>query len=84
MDMNLEEKIRVGEILISILDKETKSLDDPYDDYLPQFIQKAYGVKMRMLRFSMSHDEPPEMLAQLEKMDGIIKRLMDLQNKKCY
>jgi hypothetical protein len=84
MKMNMEERIRVGEILIDLLDRETKSLDDPYADELPEFITKAYSIKLRMVRFAMESKMPLEMSRQIVKMDEIIKRLSDLQNKKCY
>ena len=82
--MELTDKIRIGEILVDVLDREIAKLDDPFDDELPAFIVRAIGVQSRMKRFSMAHDDPPEMQVSLDKMDAIIKRLMDLQNKRCY
>ena len=82
--MALEDKILFGQVLITVLDEQTQKLDDPWADDLPEFIKRAYVVKFRMLNFYNSHDQPPAILEQIEQMDGIIKRLMDLQNKKCY
>jgi hypothetical protein len=82
--MELEDKILFGRVLIAVLDEQTAKLDDPFDDELPQFIKRAMMVKFKMKNFYFSHNQPPEMDEQIERMDGIIKRLMDLQNKKCY
>jgi hypothetical protein len=81
--VDLAEKILVGRVLIDILDEQTVKLDDPYDDELPMFIHKAMIVRLKMKQWHSTHGQPPEMVDQLEQMDKIIKRLMELQNKKC-
>jgi hypothetical protein len=84
LNMELEDKILVGEVLTKVLDEQTMGLDDPFADELPMFIYRALTVQMRMKKFYSSENNPPQMLAQLNLMERIIKRLLDLQNKKCY
>lgn len=83
MNMELEDKILVGEVLTKVLDEQTRGLDDPYMDELPMFITRALSVQMRMKKFYRSENCPPQMLGQLNLLETIIKRLLDLQNKKC-
>lgn len=84
MQMSYEDKLKVNKALLEILANEIRKLDDPYADELPLFIHRAMMAKLRMKSFSMTHGEPPEMTDQIGQMDAIIKRLQDLQNKKCY
>ncbi|HSX39116.1 MAG TPA: hypothetical protein VLI92_00810 [Candidatus Saccharimonadales bacterium] len=83
MDFTLTERLLIGKALISVLEEATSQLDDPYDDSLPEMIKKAVMAQLRMKNFYSKHNEPPEMFEQLEQMDIIIKRLFELQNKKC-
>lgn len=81
--VDLTEKMLVGKVLINLLDEQTVNLEDPYDDELPVFINRAMIVRLKMKQWHNTHGQPPEMIEQIDQMDKIIKRLMELQNKKC-
>lgn len=80
--MELKDRLFVGNALIEILKEHTDKLDDPYCEELPMFIKRALIVQVRMKGFYHQHNEPPEMLEQLEMIQGIVKKMMDLQNSK--
>lgn len=80
--MELKDRLFVGNVLIDILKEYTDKLNDPYCDELPLYIHKAMMVQVRMKGFYHQHNEPPEMLLQLETIEGVIKKMMDLQNSK--
>jgi hypothetical protein len=80
--MDLKERIFVGQVLVDVLGEYTAKLTDPYDDELPFMINRAIVVQLRMKRYYHKHDEPPEMDEQLEKINSIIKSMLELQNKK--
>jgi hypothetical protein len=80
--MELKDRLNIGNALIEILQEQTSKLKDPYDDELPMFIKRAVMVQLRMKRFYHKHDEPPEMLEQLETIEKIVKDMMALQNNR--
>jgi hypothetical protein len=80
--MELKDRLNIGKALIEILQEHTVKLKDPYDDELPMFIKRAVMVQLRMKRFYHKHDEPPEMLEQLETIEKIVKDMMALQNNR--
>jgi hypothetical protein len=80
--MELKDRLNIGNALIEILQEHTSKLKDPYDDELPHFIKRAVMVQLRMKRFYQKHNEPPEMLAQLETIEKIVKDMMALQNNR--
>jgi hypothetical protein len=82
--MELKDKLIMGRALIALLDEETAKLSNPYDEGLNEIVNRAYSVKLRMKRYAIKHGNPPEMEEQLDRMDLIINRLMELQNKRCY
>jgi hypothetical protein len=82
--MEIQDKLLIGRALIALLDEETAKLKNPYDEGLNEILNKAYSVKLRMKRYSLRHGNPPELEEQLDRMDLIINRLMELQNKRCY
>jgi hypothetical protein len=84
MRMSYESKLKVNDVILELLEGEISKLDDPYADELPIIINRAMMAKLRMKSFSLRNGEPLEVANQITKMDEIIKRLMDLQNKKCY
>ncbi len=79
---NLKDRLYIGKVLIDILQEQTAKLNDPYDDELPMFIKRAIMVQLRMKRFYHKHNEPPEMLEQLETISSIIEKMLKLQNSK--
>jgi hypothetical protein len=81
---NLKDRLYIGKVLIDILEEQVAKLNDPFDDELPIFIKRAIMIQLRMKRFYYKHQEPPEMLEQLETIEKIIKNMLELQNKKCY
>jgi hypothetical protein len=80
--MELKDRLHIGKALIEILQEHTVKLKDPYDDELPMFIKRAVMVQLRMKRFYHKHNEPPEMLEQLETIEKIVKDMMALQNNR--
>lgn len=80
--MELKDRIFVGKALIDILKEHTDKLDDPYCEELPIFIKRALVVQIRMKGFYHQYNEPTEMLEQLETIQGIVKKMVDLQNSK--
>jgi hypothetical protein len=80
--MELKERLHIGEILIEMLQSATAKLNDPYDDELPILIKRSVELQLRMKRFYFMHDQPPELLSQLETIENIIKGLTELKNKK--
>lgn len=80
--MELKERLHVGKVLIEMLEEQTAKLNDPYDDELPMFIKRAVMVQVRMKRFYMRHGEPFELKEQLQAIEEIIKRMVDLENSK--
>jgi hypothetical protein len=80
--MELKERLHIGKVLIDMLEDATAKLTDPYDDELPVFIKRAVMVQLRMKRFYHTHERPPELLAQLDTIEGIVKRMTELQNRK--
>lgn len=80
--MELRDRLNIGKALIEILQEHTVKLKDPYDDELPMFIKRAVMVQLRMKRFYHKHNEPPEMLEQLETIEKIVKDMMALQNNR--
>jgi hypothetical protein len=80
--MELKDRLNIGNALIEILQEQTSKLKDPYDDELPMFIKRAVMVQLRMKRFYHKHNEPPEMLEQLETIEKIVKDMMALQNNR--
>jgi hypothetical protein len=80
--MELKERLHIGKVLIEMLEVGTRKLTDPYDDELPVFIKRAVMIQLRMKRFYHTHNQPPELLEQLDTIEKIVKRMTELQNSK--
>lgn len=81
--MEKSDRFIIGKILIEVLEKHVNRLD-PYDDDLAEIVQRAYKTHLKMHRTYENWGRPVEMLEQLDKMDSIIKKLHQMQNKQCY
>jgi hypothetical protein len=80
--MELKERLHIGKVLIDMLEDATAKLNDPYDDELPVFIKRAIMIQLRMKRFYYNYEQPPELLEQISIIEGIVKRMTDLESRK--
>ena len=81
--MELEARVKIGEILISEFERLSKELD-PHDEELPRIIKRAWIAKLKMRMFYDTTERSPELLSLINKLDEVIKKVEELHNKRCY
>lgn len=80
--MELETKLELSRVLLGELDRLTGQLS-PNDVELPEIIEKALLLKVKMSLFYIQH-QPKELLDQMRLLDSVIKQLKELHNKQGY
>lgn len=85
--MGIAERLIVGIALINELEKavsqleQHKKLSENAKKELPEILRRAVAANLKMKTAYLQWDKPYELLEQIEKMEGVIKRLEYIYNK---
>lgn len=79
--MDVQERVYMGKILIDILEDQSTKFS-VYDEEWPEIIKRALMVQLRMRRFHAKHNEPPELMEQIDRLSKIVNKMLEAQSKR--